>query len=104
VARFDNKRGTVEQWINERKQAVKIKRLSCHQFRSDELRLWLSVIAYHRGQVIGRQFLRPRRMTRAKDSWQTDPGGCGRICIVAICAAQYSIPPHDGGGEPSTTG
>jgi hypothetical protein len=46
VVRFYNKRGTAEQWIKEGKQAVKMTRLSCHRFRSNEVRLWLSVIAY----------------------------------------------------------
>ena len=45
VVRFYNKRGTAEQWIKEGKQAVKMTRLSCHRFRSNEVRLWLSVIA-----------------------------------------------------------
>jgi len=49
VVRFYNKRGTVEQWIKEGKQAVKMTRLSCHRFRSNEVRLWLSVIAYNLG-------------------------------------------------------
>jgi hypothetical protein len=47
VVRFYNKRGTAEQWIKEGKQAVKMTRLSCHLFRSNEVRLWLSVIAYN---------------------------------------------------------
>jgi hypothetical protein len=47
VVRFYNKRGTAEQWIKEGKQAVKMTRLSCHRFRSNEVRLWLSVIAYN---------------------------------------------------------
>ena len=46
VLRFYNKRGTAEQWIKEGKQAVKMTRLSCHRFLSNEVRLWLSVIAY----------------------------------------------------------
>jgi len=46
VVRLYNKRGTPERWIKEGKQAVKITRLSCHRFRSNEVRLWLSVIAY----------------------------------------------------------
>jgi Transposase DDE domain group 1 len=45
VVRFYNKRGTDEQWIKEGKQAVKMTRLSCHRFRSNEVRLWLSVLA-----------------------------------------------------------
>jgi hypothetical protein len=51
VVRFDNKRGTAEQWIKEGKQAVKMTRLSCHRFRSNEVRLWLSVIAYNLGNL-----------------------------------------------------
>jgi hypothetical protein len=44
VVRFYNKRGTAEQWIKEGKQAVKMTRLSCHRFRANEVRLWLSLI------------------------------------------------------------
>ncbi len=51
VVRFYNRRGTAEQWIKEGKQAVKMTRLSCHRFRSNEVRLWLSVIAYHLGNL-----------------------------------------------------
>jgi len=41
VVRFYNKRGTAEQWIKQGKQAVRMTRLSCHRFRSNEVRLWL---------------------------------------------------------------
>ena len=51
VVRFYNKRGTAEQWIKEGKQAVKMTRLSCHRFRSNEVRLWLSPIAYNLGNL-----------------------------------------------------
>jgi hypothetical protein len=51
VVRFYNKRGTAEQWIKEGKQAVKMTRLSCHRFRANEVRLWLSVIAYNLGNL-----------------------------------------------------
>jgi hypothetical protein len=51
VVRFSNKRGTAEQWIKEGKQAVKMTRLSCHRFRSNEVRLWSSVIAYNLGNL-----------------------------------------------------
>ena len=51
VVRFYNKRGTAEQWIREGKQAVKMTRLSCHRFRANEVRLWLSVIAYNLGNL-----------------------------------------------------
>jgi hypothetical protein len=51
VVRFYNKRGTAEHWIKEGKQAVKMTRLSCHLFRSNEVRLWLSVMAYNLGNL-----------------------------------------------------
>ena len=51
VVRFYNKRGTVEQWIEESKQAVKMTRLSCHRFRSNEVRLALSLWAYNLGNL-----------------------------------------------------
>ena len=49
VVRFYNKRGKAEQWIKEGKQAVKITRLSCHRFRSNQVRLALSLLAYNLG-------------------------------------------------------
>jgi hypothetical protein len=60
VVWFYNKRGTAEQWIKEGKQAVKMTRLSCHRFRSNEVRLWLSVIAYNLGNLWRRLVLPPR--------------------------------------------
>src|SRR6266478_3694442 len=51
VVRFYNKRGTAEQWSKESKQAVKMTRLSCHRFRANEVRLWLSVITYNLGNL-----------------------------------------------------
>ena len=64
VARFYNKRGTAEQWIKEGKQAVKMTRLSCHRFRSNEVRLWLSLIAYNLGNL-WRRLVLPKRI----DNW-----------------------------------
>jgi len=61
VVRFYNKRGTAEQWIKEGKQAVKLTRLSCHRFRSNEVRLALSVIAYNLGNLWRRLAL-PQRI------------------------------------------
>jgi len=61
VVRFCNKRGTAEQWIKEGKQAVKMTRLSCHRFRSNEVRLWLTVIAYNLGNL-WRQLVLPNRI------------------------------------------
>jgi hypothetical protein len=64
VVRFYNKRGTAEQWIKEGKQTVKMTRLSCHRFRSNEVRLWLSVLAYNLGDL-WRRLVLPRRI----DHW-----------------------------------
>jgi hypothetical protein len=64
VVRFYNKRGTAEQWIKEGKQAVKMTRLSCHRFRSNEVRLWLSVIAYNLVNL-WRRLVLPKRI----DNW-----------------------------------
>ena len=61
VVRFYNKRGTAEQWIKEGKQAVKMTRLSCHKFRSNEVRLWLTIIAYDLGNLWRRLAL-PQRI------------------------------------------
>ena len=61
VVRFYNKRGTAEQWIKEGKQAVKMTRLSCHRFRSNEVRLGLSLIAYNLGNLWRRRGL-PKRI------------------------------------------
>jgi hypothetical protein len=61
VVRFYNKRGTAEQWIKEGKQAVKMTRLSCHRFRSNEVRLWLSLIAYNLGNL-WRRLVLPRKI------------------------------------------
>ena len=61
VVRFYNKRGTAEQWIKEGKRAVKMTRLSCHRFRPNEVRLWLSVIAYNLGNL-WRRLLVPLRL------------------------------------------
>jgi len=52
VVRFYSKRGTAEQWIEEGKQALKMTRLSCHRFRSNQVRLWLSVMAYNRSPTV----------------------------------------------------
>jgi hypothetical protein len=61
VVRFYNKRGTAEQWIKEGKQAVKMTRLSCHRFRSNEVRLALSLLAYNLGNL-WRRLVLPQRI------------------------------------------
>jgi hypothetical protein len=39
------------QRIKEGKQAMAMMRLSCHRFRANEVRLWLSVLAYNLGNL-----------------------------------------------------
>jgi hypothetical protein len=54
TARFYNKIGTTEvaaATIKEGKRAVSGTRPSCHRFRGNEVRLWLSVIAYNLGNL-----------------------------------------------------
>jgi len=43
---------------------VKMTRLSCHHFRSNEVRLWLSVLAYNLGNL-WRRLVLPKRI----DHW-----------------------------------
>jgi hypothetical protein len=61
VVRFYNKRGTAERWIKEGKQVVKMTRLSCHRFRSNEVWLWLSLIAYNLGNL-WRRLVLPKKI------------------------------------------
>ena len=51
MVRFYHKRGTAVDWIKEGKQVVKMTRLSCHRFRPNEVRLWLSLIACNLGSL-----------------------------------------------------
>jgi DDE family transposase len=67
VVRFYNKRGTAEQWIKEGKQAVKMTRLSCHRFRSNQVRLALSLLAYNLGNLWRRLGL-----PRGIENWSPD--------------------------------
>ncbi len=59
--RFYNKRGTAEQWIKEGKQATHGTRLSCHQFRANEVRLQLSVVSSNLGNL-WRRLVLPKRI------------------------------------------
>lgn len=61
VVRFYNKRGAAEQWIKEGEQALKMARFSCHRFQSNEVRLWLTIIAYNLGNLWRRLAL-PQRI------------------------------------------
>jgi hypothetical protein len=70
VVRFYTKRGTAEQWLKESKQAVALTRLSCHRFRANEVRLWLSLIAYNLGNLWRRLALPKRVATWSLTSLQ----------------------------------
>src|SRR5687768_9145458 len=47
VVKFDNGRGTAEQWIKEGKNALRWTRLSCHVFRHNAARLQLHALAHN---------------------------------------------------------
>ncbi|MBZ5620009.1 MAG: transposase [Acidobacteriia bacterium] len=80
VVRFYNKRGTAEQWIKEGKQAVKMTRLSGHRFRSNEVRLWLSVMAYNLGNL-WRRLVLPKTI----DYWSLTRGKGGSRGKIVTC-------------------
>lgn len=64
VVAFYNKRGTAEQWIKEGKNAVKWTKLSCHDFRDNEVRLQLFALAYNLGN-----FMRRLALPRSVEKW-----------------------------------
>jgi len=57
VVHFYNGRGTAEQWIKEGKYALNWTRLSCKHFVSNQVRLWLFVLAYNLGNFLRRLVL-----------------------------------------------
>ena len=57
VVHFYNGRGTAEQWIKEGKYALNWTRLSCKRFISNQVRLWLFVLAYNLGNFLRRLVL-----------------------------------------------
>jgi hypothetical protein len=62
VVKFYNGRGTAEQWIKEGKYAVKWTRLSCRNFKDNQVRLQLFALAYNLGNFLRRLALpRPVR-------------------------------------------
>jgi hypothetical protein len=70
LVRLCKKRGTAERWITEGKQAMEMTRLGCRRFRSNEVRLWLGVLACNPGNPCEmRRFLfcghAPRRSSPA---------------------------------------
>jgi hypothetical protein len=98
VVRFYNKRGTPEQWIKEGKQAVKTTRLSYHRFRLNEVRLWLTVIAYNLGNLWRRLALplrvgnwSPTSLQRRRGFRVSEALGCARGGPIRPC--RDSAPP-----------
>ena len=99
MVRFYNKRGTAEQWIKESKQAVALTRLTCHRFRANEVRLWLSLIAYNLGNLWRRLALPARignwsltslqqrlvktggRLIKHARYYISRPSACGSTCL-----------------------
>jgi hypothetical protein len=59
LVRFDNRRGTAEQWIKEGKNAVKWTKLSCRRFKDNEARLHLFALAYNLANFL-RQLVLPK--------------------------------------------
>ena len=90
VVRFYNKRGTAEQWIKEGKQAVKMTRLSCHRFRSNQVRLALSLLAYNLGNLWRRLAL-PRGIGKLVADEPAAKAGEDRRAAVEACALLLAI-------------
>ena len=63
VVKFDNKRGTAEQWIKEGKYASNWTRLSCHDFVDNQVHLQLFALAYNIGNFLRRLAL-PERIKK----------------------------------------
>ncbi len=61
IVHFYNDRRTAEQWIKEGKYALNWTRLSCKRFVSNQVRLWLFVLAYNLGNFLRRLAL-PRKI------------------------------------------
>jgi hypothetical protein len=96
VVRFYNKRGTAEQWIKEGKQAVKMIQLSCHRFRSNQVRLALSLLAYNLGNLWRRLALPPRNRELVADESAATAGKDrrtpGEACAVLLAAPRGGAP------------
>ena len=93
VVRFYNKRGTAEQWIKQGKLAVKMTRLSCHRFRSNEGRLALSLLAYNLGNL-WRRLVLPQRIANQVAA----TAGEDRRAYYWLLAAESHLTPRLFGG------
>jgi hypothetical protein len=78
MVHFYNKRGTAERWIKEGKKAMKMTWLICDHFRSNEVRIWPSPLAYNLGSLW--RLVLPKRTNHGSlTSWQLrllKTGGC----------------------------
>ena len=61
MVKFYNKCGTAEQWIKEGKYALKWRRLSCHDFDDNQVRLQLFAMAYNIGNFL-RHLVLPKQI------------------------------------------
>jgi hypothetical protein len=61
---FYNRQGTAEQWIIQGKNAVKWTRISCRNFRNNQVRLQLFALAYNLGNFLRRLVL-PRSIKQS---------------------------------------
>jgi hypothetical protein len=86
VVQFYNKRGTAEQWIKEGKIALTWTRLSCHEFRDNEVRLQLFALAYNLGN-----FLRRLALPRKIKHWSltTLREKAIKIGAKVVCSSRY---------------
>jgi hypothetical protein len=64
IVKFYNGRGTAEQWIKEGKNAVKWTKLSCSDFKNNQVRLQLFAMAYNLGN-----FLRTLALPKSVKQW-----------------------------------
>ena len=96
VVHFYNQRGKAEQWIKEGKQAVKMTRLSCHRFRSNEVRLWLSILVYNPGEPVAEAGSSSRHLRLVSDQFAAAVGEDGRTtgkaCAVLLADAGGRTP------------
>ena len=105
VVRFYNERGMAEQRIKVDKQAVKMTRLNRHRFRSNQLRLWLSILAYDLGNLWRRLVLPQKvekwlltslqqRLVKTGGGWSNTPATTGccwqRAILRGACLEAWS--------------
>jgi Transposase DDE domain group 1 len=90
VVRFYNKRGIAEQWFKEGKQAVKMTRLSCHRFRSNEVRLGAEPVGLQPGQFVAATGAAPTNREVLADQFAATAGedrrAAGETCALLLAS------------------